>query len=108
MILILNGPIITQSTTPPGPETLTGGAVMYEGKLCWSPFTAFKAISRSNNHTCAEGFELTHLNYVETVETVRRGKKVNGTEAEQGWRDEKTVEWVHAGMHGLRERWLNE
>lgn len=78
MILILNGPILTQSTTPPGPETLTGGAVMYEGKLCWSPFTAFKAISRSNNHTCAEGFELTHLNYVETVETVTAmGQRLN-------------------------------
>jgi len=30
----------TQSTPSPGP--LTGGAVMYEGKLCWSPFTPFK------------------------------------------------------------------
>lgn len=85
-------------------NTLTGGAVMYEGKLCWSPFTPF-SIFRSNNLTCAECFERTHLNYVETVE--KDWEKIT-QKVKQGWMNDWMDYWSYGGKYRVRERWLKE
>ena len=63
---MLNLPINMQSTILPGHEPLTGECVMYEGKLCWSPFTRERDFQVSHR-TCAECLQLTHLNHMEAV-----------------------------------------